>query len=217
MCTLVHMTDLAASPRPRRPRRFDPDRKDRIIDAALDVIADHGVRGTTHRLIAAAADVPLGSLTYHFDSLDDLLLQAFTRHAALMATAYERHFDGVRTRDDLVQAIANLVLGADADRDSAINFELYLAAVHNPALRSVTQGWMESSRAVLHRYLDPVTARGVDALIEGLIIHSILSTAPVVRSDTIGYIDRALRPPTDSPDTSDTNTDANSATSPGQP
>ena len=217
MCTLVHMTDLAASPRPRRPRRFDPDRKDRIIDAALDVIADHGVRGTTHRLIAAVADVPLGSLTYHFDSLDDLMLQAFTRHAALMATAYERHFDGVRTRDDLVQAIANLVLGADADRDSAINFELYLAAVHNPALRSVTQGWMESSRAVLHRYLDPVTARGVDALIEGLIIHSILSTAPVDRSDTIGYIDRALRPPVTQPVTADIHSANNSDSNPGQP
>src|SRR6478752_3099557 len=203
MCTLVHMSNLVAAPRARRARRFDPDRKDRIIDAALDVIADHGVRGTTHRLIAAAADVPLGSLTYHFASLDELLIQAFTRHAALMAAAYERHFDAVRTHDDLVGAIANLVQGADADRDSAISFELYLAAVHNPALRSVTQGWMETSRSVLHRFLDPVTARGVDALIEGLIIHSILSTAPVDRSDTIGYIDRALRSPTTDPTCSD--------------
>ena len=98
-------------------------------------------------------------------------------------------------------------------RDSAINFELYLAAVHNPALRSVTQSWMESSRAVLHRYLDPVTARGVDALIEGLIIHSILSTAAVNRSDTIGYIERALRSPTDSANTPD----PNATTNPGQP
>jgi len=199
------MEDLIATPRPRRARRFDPDRKDRIIDAALDVVADHGVRGTTHRLIAAAADVPLGSLTYHFASLDDLLIQAFTRHASQMATAYERHFDDVRSRADLVEAIANLVHNADADRESAINFELYLAAVHNPALRTVTQSWMEASRAVLHRYLDPATARGVDALIEGLIIHSILSTAPVNRSDTVSYIDRALRSPT------------NSDTSPGQP
>jgi DNA-binding transcriptional regulator YbjK len=62
---------------------------------------------------------------------------------------------------------------------------------------------METSRAVLHRFLDPVTARGVDALIEGLIIHRILSTAPVDRSDTIGYIDRALRSPTTDPTCSD--------------
>jgi DNA-binding transcriptional regulator YbjK len=207
------MKELVTTQRPRRARRFDPDRKDRIIDAALDVIADHGVRGTTHRLIAATADVPLGSLTYHFATLDDLLTQAFTRHAARMAAAYEQHFDGVRRHDDLVGAIANLVHGADADRACAISFELYLAAVHNPALRAVTQGWMETSRAVLHRYLDPVTARGVDALIEGLIIHSILSTAPVDRSETIGYIDRALRSPTTVPSSSDAAPD----TSPGKP
>lgn len=209
MCTLVHMSNLVAAPRARRVRRFDPDRKDRIIDAALDVIADHGVRGTSHRLIAAAADVPLGSLTYHFAGLDDLLVQAFTRHAARMAAEYEHQFDEVRSREELIEAIANLVHSADADRDSAIGFELYLAAVHNPALRSITQNWMESSRQVLHRYLDPVTARGVDALIEGLIIHSILSTEPVDRSNTIDYIDRALRSPT----TPAINFD----TSPGQP
>ncbi|MDF2847508.1 MAG: TetR family transcriptional regulator, partial [Oerskovia sp.] len=40
-------------------RRVDPDRKDRIVDAALDVIAEHGVGGATHRVVAAAADVPL--------------------------------------------------------------------------------------------------------------------------------------------------------------
>jgi len=30
-----------------RPRRHDPDRKSRIVDAAIDVIAEHGVAGTT--------------------------------------------------------------------------------------------------------------------------------------------------------------------------
>ena len=54
-----------------RTRRYDPDRKDRILEAALEVIADHGVAGTTHRSIAARADVPLGSTTYHFETLDD--------------------------------------------------------------------------------------------------------------------------------------------------
>jgi DNA-binding transcriptional regulator YbjK len=112
-----------------------------------------------------------------------------------MAAGYEQHFDGVRTHADLVEAIANLVHNADADRDSAISFELYLAAVHNPSLHRITQNWMETSMQVLHRYLDPVTARGVDALIDGLIIHSILSTAPVDRSETIGYVQRALDHP----------------------
>ena len=54
--------------------------------------------------------------------------------------------------------------------------ELYLAALRDPALRSVTESWMRTSRSVLERFMDPTTARGVDALIEGLVMHRTLST-----------------------------------------
>ena len=164
----------------RSARRYDPDRKDRIIDATVDVIAEHGVAGTTHRRIAAAADVPLGSLTYHFGGLDDLLAQAFRRHAERMSSSYEAAFDGVTTRERLIDALADLIHGdADADqRDWAVAYELYLAALRDPALRSVTEAWMRTSRAVLERFMDPTTARGVDALIEGLVMHRTLATTP---------------------------------------
>jgi DNA-binding transcriptional regulator YbjK len=159
-------------------RRYDPERKARIVDAAVDVIADHGVAGTTHRRIAAAADVPLGSLTYHFAGLSDLLALAFQRHAERMSLDYEAHFDGVRTREQFIDAVTGLIhgaVGADA-RDWAVAYELYLAALREPALRTVTESWMRTSRAVLERFVDPATARGVDALIEGLVMHRTLST-----------------------------------------
>jgi DNA-binding transcriptional regulator YbjK len=164
----------------RRPRRHDPDRKTRILDAAIDVMAEHGVAGTTHRLIAAAADVPLGSLTYHFTSLEDLRAQAFRRHAERMSVVYAEHFDGVQTHEQFVDAVTDLIQGdAGADtNDWAIAYELYLAALRDPALREVTETWMRTSRTVLERFVDPVTARGVDALIEGLTMHKILSTTP---------------------------------------
>jgi TetR/AcrR family transcriptional regulator, regulator of biofilm formation and stress response len=44
-------------------RRYDPSRRNRIIDACLDLISQNGVAGTTHRKVADAADVPLGSMT----------------------------------------------------------------------------------------------------------------------------------------------------------
>ena len=93
----------------RAARRYDPERKSRIIDATLGVIAEHGVAGTTHRRIAAAADVPLGSLTYHFSGLDDLVEQAFTRHAERMSPFYESHFDGVRSQAELIDAVTDLM------------------------------------------------------------------------------------------------------------
>ena len=180
-------------------RRHDPERRDRLVDVAIEVIAEHGVAGTTHRRIAAAADVPLGSLTYHFAGLEDLRAQAFARHAARMAVAYEAHFAGVHTRDELLDAVTDLVhgnAGAD-DRDWAVAYELYLAALREPALRTVTEAWMQRSRSVLERFVDPVTARGVDALIEGLVMHKVLSTGPVSREHTREIIARAVRPTTE--------------------
>jgi DNA-binding transcriptional regulator YbjK/acetyltransferase-like isoleucine patch superfamily enzyme len=176
-------------------RRYDPDRKARIVDAAVEVIAEYGVAGTTHRRIAAAADVPLGSLTYHFAGLDDLLAQAFRRHAERMSRAYEMHFEGVRTREQFVAAVTDLIHGlADDDpRDWAVAYELYLAALRDPALRSVTEAWMRSSRAVLERFVDSATARGVDALIEGIVMHKTLSTTGgATRAETHTIITRVL-------------------------
>ncbi|NEE37598.1 TetR family transcriptional regulator, partial [Streptomyces sp. SID7982] len=60
-------------------RRYDPERRTRIIDAALTVIAADGIAGLSHRTVAAEADVPLGSTTYHFASLDELLVAALRR------------------------------------------------------------------------------------------------------------------------------------------
>ena len=182
-----------------RARRHDPDRKDRIVDAAIEVIAEHGVAGTTHRLIAAAADVPLGSLTYHFSSLEDLRTQAFQRHAERMSVNYAAHFDGVQTREQFVEAVTDLIhsdAGADA-HDWSIAYELYLAALRDPALRTVTETWMRTSRAVLERFADPTTARGVDALIEGLVMHRTLSTSPLPREQIRSIVARAVTEPGD--------------------
>ena len=57
----------------RLGRRNDPARRDRIIDACLEVISESGVAGTSHRKVAARAGVPLGAMTYYFDGMDDLL------------------------------------------------------------------------------------------------------------------------------------------------
>ncbi|NJC72630.1 TetR family transcriptional regulator [Planosporangium thailandense] len=188
--------DMGGKPVVRRARRFDPKRRERILDAAIEVIAEHGVAGTTHRLIARAADVPLGSLTYHFTGLDELRALAFTRLAERLSRAYAAHFDGVRTLDDLVEAVTDMVhgnVGTDA-REWAVSYELYLAALRDPALRTVTEEWMRTSRTVLERFVDPDTARGLDALIEGLVMHRMLSTAPFPRAVTRAAVARAVQP-----------------------
>ncbi|UOR01253.1 TetR family transcriptional regulator [Leucobacter allii] len=53
-------------------------RKQVITRAALCVIAEEGLRAVSFRRIAARAQVPLGSLTYYFSGIEELLDQAFT-------------------------------------------------------------------------------------------------------------------------------------------
>jgi DNA-binding transcriptional regulator YbjK len=48
-----------------------------ILIAALYVIAEGGTDAVTHRMVAARAEVPLGSLTYYFESREDLIREAF--------------------------------------------------------------------------------------------------------------------------------------------
>lgn len=60
--------------RPERSRRHPPEvRRRMIIEAAREVIARRGMAGTRMRELAAAADVSLGTLTYHFDGMEQVL------------------------------------------------------------------------------------------------------------------------------------------------
>ncbi len=184
----------AEPPAAPRARRTDPHRRERIVAAALEVLAEEGVAGTTHRRVAARADVPLGSTTYHFSSLADLRAAAYTALRERVSAAYGAALAGATTPAALVEAVTDLVMG-DAGATAAdwsVTYELYLEALKDPALREVTQGWMQASHAVLERVVDPATARGLDALVEGLVMHRMLSTDPMGRDVVREAVRRAV-------------------------
>ncbi|GAA3428890.1 TetR/AcrR family transcriptional regulator [Streptosporangium sandarakinum] len=191
------MSDTAP-PRPpaaRRPRRHDPGRRDRLIDAALTVIAERGVAATTHREIARVADVPLGSMTYHFTSLEEVLAEAFTRHAESVARVFDERLSAAPDREAAIEAVIALVADdlLGSRHDLVLSVELYVAAARNPTLRAVTQSWMTRSRQALERHFDATTARELDALIEGLVLHSALSTDPMTPEQIRHAVHRFLR------------------------
>lgn len=162
-------------------RRHDPQRRDRIVDATLDLIADAGVAGVSHRRVAERADVPLGSMTYHFDGMDDLLHVAFTRFAARVAETFADHFEGVETQQAAIDAVLRLIGDLSdeaAHRDVVISYELYTLAARDPRYRGITTRWMESSREALGRVFDPGVTPQLDALIEGFALYRALALTP---------------------------------------
>ncbi|GEL94072.1 TetR/AcrR family transcriptional regulator [Cellulomonas composti] len=173
-----------------RRRRFDPDRRDRIIDACLQVIGDVGVAGASTRRIAAAADVPLGSISYHFTDVDELLRAAFERFARRVSDRFEERLARAVTLDEARQAVVDLI-GTDVlvdPHELVLTHELYTLAARDPGYRRLTHEWMARSRHALERHFDPTTARLLDALIEGLSIHRALDTEP----HDPGEIERAV-------------------------
>lgn len=154
------------------PRATEPDRRSRLIDVALDVIADVGVAGLSARRVASAADVPLGSITYHFTDMAELTTAAFARFAETVAADFRRALGDDTTPEELPAKLVDLILGVfDAPRNLRLTAELYALAAREPSFRTLTSEWMAASRAVLERHLDPLTARLADAMIEGLSLH----------------------------------------------
>ncbi|MCX4962033.1 TetR/AcrR family transcriptional regulator [Streptomyces virginiae] len=180
---------------PSGGRRYDPDRRQRIIDAALRVVGERGIAGLTHRSAAAAADVPLGSTTYHFKTLDDLLVAALRQANEGFAQAVARSTALADPDADLAEALARLLgefLAADRGRVE-LEYELYLAALRRPALRPVAAQWCEAVAAALTPRTDPVTARALVAAMDGIGLQVLLTDAPYDEAYAREILGRLLR------------------------
>ncbi|MFH5821166.1 TetR/AcrR family transcriptional regulator [Georgenia sp. AZ-5] len=157
-----------------RVRRYDPARRLRIVESALAVIEEHGVAGLTFRAVAAAADVPLGSTTYHFADKDELL-------EATVRLARERSRETTRliladavTRFGLPGGIAHLVEELTLNRHERLVMEhdLYLSAIHRPSLRAESRQWSDDFVDIVGEYTDSLTARTLGLLFDGLCLQA---------------------------------------------
>lgn len=174
---------------PRAVRRYDPDRRQRIIDAAIRVVGAKGIAGLSHRSAAAEADVPLGSTTYHFKTLDDLLVAALRQANQGSAPALSPE------EPDVAGALARLLgefLGGDRGR-AELEYELYLAALRRPALRPVAAEWSESVVAAVAPCTDPVTARALVAVMDGISLQVLLTGAAYDEPYAREVLGRVLR------------------------
>jgi DNA-binding transcriptional regulator YbjK len=152
----------AATPSTRERGRAGTDRKTSILDAALRLIGTGGIDSVTHRRVAEAAGVPLGSTTYYFDSRAHLLGQAFIHHIGRMQQIYgelaSEHstFDPASIADFLV-ALSERTF---SDRPSMLaEYELTLFAARDAELADVLHDWDDRMIAGLARSLDSLGAQ----------------------------------------------------------
>jgi AcrR family transcriptional regulator len=61
------------------PQQNGSDTKDRLLDAAEQLFAEHGIDGASMRAITHAAGTSVSAANYHFGSKDELVRAAFSR------------------------------------------------------------------------------------------------------------------------------------------
>jgi len=158
------------------------DRRTEILEAALRVLAKHGMRGLTHRAVDAAAGLPAGSTVYYFRS-----------RAALVAGCVQRLVDVERERaaalsapvyvDALVARLTAIgVRMVTADRALTLaRYELSLAAARDDALRAALVRGGDAVRALLADSMERVgspqpdlAAVEIAAALDGLVFTALL-------------------------------------------
>lgn len=163
---------MARNPSPEQTRRTDPLRRERIIDCTLDIIARRGTRFATYRTVAESIQVPLGSMTYHFPSRDDLIFAAFEKFADELFTPL-RGLEDDRGGGDPRERLVKVIISDERDRqrDMVILAELYVLAFRHERYANLMRQWMRKTRGVISRSIDDQRAQVIDAVQEGLSLH----------------------------------------------
>ncbi|KAA0022993.1 TetR/AcrR family transcriptional regulator [Antrihabitans cavernicola] len=113
--------------------------RDRILAAALTIVATDGVGAVSNRRIAAQAKVSLGSITYHFPTQSDLLQEALLGYASKetvrMQELAEQYRDTTIDLAHAAQITARIAQDFSFTEVQFATFELYLHAGRDRSLR----------------------------------------------------------------------------------
>jgi DNA-binding transcriptional regulator YbjK len=161
--------------------RRDPEaRRQQIITAAVRVIAEHGVGNVTHRRIAALAGVPLGSTTYYFPTLDDLVAAALRESVEAARVGLEAWAEELLVSHDLPATFVDVVVRYLADREQALlDYEVCLAAARSPELRPAAQLWIDGLRGICARFAGPERGFALAALLDGYMLQALVTDGPL--------------------------------------
>ncbi len=169
------------TPKKRAPR--DPvGRKQAIINAAAAIISREGSGRITNRRVAEEAQVPLGSTTQYFKSVDELRRAGLAELARRLDEEYGKFFSIAEqkawTSEKLADAISDYLSDAKRVRADAA---LCAAAIDDPEVRGIMRRTYDTFIERCATCMDPQRAKILYAFIEGIVIDSCFMGVPCDR------------------------------------
>ncbi|WP_327356830.1 TetR/AcrR family transcriptional regulator [Streptomyces sp. NBC_01304] len=162
-----------------------------LVEAALRVVAQDGVGGVTHRAVAKEAGLPPASGTYHFKSIDDLLVAALTSSAEEYAEQLRGELDGADSTADVAR---RMLRDLYEDRAHTIAcYELTLLAARRPALRPAARKWTDLIASVGAGLTgDPLAVKSFTAATDGLLLHALIADEPPSEGELTDVLNHVL-------------------------
>ncbi|MEW1637831.1 TetR family transcriptional regulator [Streptomyces sp. NPDC093801] len=183
------------------------ERRVLLADAAIEVLAEHGMRGLTHRAVDRAAGLPPGTTSAYLRTraalLTALVRRLVERDQAELQAAGERT-PLPRTPAELTDGLAALTtarLTGEGRLRSLARYACVLESVRDPELREILVPRENAGRDVVRAFL---AAHGVPdqeartlsllACVDGLVLeHLPTGAAAVPREALEGLVAAALR------------------------
>ncbi|WP_033215483.1 TetR/AcrR family transcriptional regulator [Kitasatospora phosalacinea] len=183
-----------------------PDRRTLLADTALDVLADEGIRGLTHRAVDRAAGLPPGTTSAYFRTRSALLTGLVRRLVQLDQAELQElaeRLPAPRTARDLVDGVVLLArhrLTGEGRRRSLARYACTVESVRDPELRDILvpreNAGRESVRLFLaaHGVADVETrGRVLLSCVDGLVFDALVNGGEVPREAVEGLVAAALR------------------------
>jgi DNA-binding transcriptional regulator YbjK len=174
-------------------------RRDRLADTAIGVLAERGSRGLTHRAVDAAAEVPPGTTSRYFRTRDALLAGAVERTTGQLLeriAAVRIAPLGLGDLEDALVTVLTTLLTEDSHHPRAL-FEIHLEAARVPQVRDVLTQAMRGRQDLIQQQC---RAAGLDisdedALLLEMSVLGVLFTALTtgVPGDMADYVRTAVR------------------------
>ncbi len=119
------------------------DTRERILRATLRLIGEHGIGAISNRRIAAASEVALGSLTYHFPSQSELLREALLLYVHEEVGRMQEIAAELRraapTPASAAAEVEAIVARSSSRLEEIAELELHLQASRDPALQEASE------------------------------------------------------------------------------
>jgi TetR/AcrR family transcriptional regulator, transcriptional repressor of bet genes len=78
----------ASAPRPRYERQVASDRREALVDAAIESLKRHGHEGLSVRRIATRAGVSIGLINHHFPGKDTLVAESYRAFSRRLTASF---------------------------------------------------------------------------------------------------------------------------------